>query len=164
HGGADQFRHRHLVRIGNSETCPQHRRLLHRLHHRRVRVPKNRRPPRPHVIHIFVPVHVDHPRPARLPRKERLPAHRAERPHRRVHPSRDVPQRLREQLLRFNLRNHAQKLTPPSPKHTAFFPGAVLLPFREPRPAIANRPPHSFQPLPRRRHRQLPTLPTLLPT
>jgi hypothetical protein len=80
---ADRLGQLHLRRVGAPYEVPA-RRLRHRAHHGRVRVPQDQRAPGEDVVDVLVAVHVPEPRPARALHEERLAPHRAEGAHRRV--------------------------------------------------------------------------------
>ena len=94
HRGTDQFRHRHLEGIRDSETGAVFRRLLDRLEDFRMGMAKNRRAPGADIVEVFIAIHIPDARAPGLLDKERLPAHRAKRAHGRVDATRDVLQGL----------------------------------------------------------------------
>ena len=74
-------------------------------------MPQNRWPPRAHVVHVFVPVHIPDVRPFSFIDKKRLAAHRTKSAHRRVYTSRNELEGFGKELFGFGPQNHANKLT-----------------------------------------------------
>ena len=114
HTDADQFRKFHFPRCGRAESQPVRTGSLHRLHHFRMRMSQNARPPGADIIQISVSVRIKKPRSLRLLHKEGMPAHRAKRPHRGIDPAGDSLLRSVEKLFRsyvFHRTPHSEVFT-----------------------------------------------------
>ena len=99
HPIADQFRHLQFQRIRNSKTQSARRSVADRLEHNFRRMPKNRRSPTPHVIDVFISIHV--PDPCAFPARDekRVTANISKRAYRRIDAGRDGALRAREQFF-----------------------------------------------------------------
>ena len=82
HTGADPFRQLHFSGCRRSETQPAGTSSLYRLHHSRMRMSQNARPPGTDIIQIPVPVRIEKPGTLRPFHEEGLSAHGPKSPHR----------------------------------------------------------------------------------
>ena len=92
HPAADQLRHFHFERIGDSEADAARRRGADRVDHDLRRVPEDRRAPGADVIDVFIAIDVPDPCALRALDEERLAAETAKGAHRRIDAAGDALQ------------------------------------------------------------------------